>query len=469
MADNIAVGDMAAVILAAGDGSRVGFKPKGLLERDGQPLVARQIDLLADAGLRRIVVVLGQHAAAFEPVLERARASLPAHVRLEWVRNPAPQDGTGASLRCALARFESESKTLQAAEPAPAKAGDAAPTKGRGNGPLDSRVRGNDGILQRLSHVCEVGADQSLSCVCDVGADQSLSPCGRGIEGEGVVSESKTLQAARCRPYEGGGIGGCRPYERRGERVAVGAAFCRPPLVSTPLPLWEREEGGRRGGILPPAIGVNPSPLVGEGGAKRRERGWFHSTLARRLARLDSRVRGNDGILQRLSRVCDVGGADQSLSPCGRGIEGEGVVSESKTLQAARCRPYEGGGIEARAAPVSAIMVLLADQPLLQGEDIGAVLHAWSARPPGIELVVPTYQGQPGHPLVFGTALRRWLAQQPASVGVRDWRRAHPAQVLELPMPHPRCTLDIDTEADLAALAATHGVHLRWPDSKPEN
>ncbi|MCL2524322.1 MAG: nucleotidyltransferase family protein [Betaproteobacteria bacterium] len=211
--------NIAAVIMAAGDGSRFGDRPKGLLERDGQPLVARQIDLLARAGLRRIVVVLGQHAAACEPILRQAQARLPAHIQLEWVRNPAPEGGTGASLRCALARIEAQ----------------------------------------------------------------------------------------------------------------------------------------------------------------------------------------------------------------------------------------------------AAVLVLLADQPLLQGEDIDAALCAWAARAPGSKLVVPTHQGQFGHPLIFGPALRRWLTRQPASVGVRDWRRAHPAQVQAVPVTHPRCTLNIDTEADLAALATIHGIHLRWP------
>lgn len=211
---------MAAIVLAAGAGSRFGYRPKGLLKRDGQPLVARQIDLLAQAGVRHVAVVLGHHAEAFGSALDATRAALPRGAHLDVVRNPRPDAGPGASLRCGLA-------------------------------------------------------------------------------------------------------------------------------------------------ALPP--------------------------------------------------------------------DAEGIV------------------------------VLLADQPLLLCEDVSAVLHAWQARQQGIELVLPSYQGQPGHPLVFGLALRQWLAEQPEALGVRDWRRAHPGQVQALPVDHVRTTCDIDSEADLATLAATHGVALRWP------
>ena len=61
--DLSAIEDIAAVVLSAGAGRRLGFKPKALLLRDGQPLLVRQIELLEQAGLRRIVVVLGRGTA----------------------------------------------------------------------------------------------------------------------------------------------------------------------------------------------------------------------------------------------------------------------------------------------------------------------------------------------------------------------------------------------------------------------
>ncbi|MDR1969002.1 MAG: NTP transferase domain-containing protein, partial [Burkholderiaceae bacterium] len=105
--------NIAAVILAAGAGSRFGYRPKGLLQRDGQPLLVRQIDLLAQAGAQSLVVVLGRHADAYLPALQAARARLPNPARLQWVRNPNPDSGgTAASLRCGLAALDSEASTV---------------------------------------------------------------------------------------------------------------------------------------------------------------------------------------------------------------------------------------------------------------------------------------------------------------------------------------------------------------------
>ena len=48
-----------AVLLAAGAGSRLGNKPKSLLELDGVPLIHRQLAALSGAGVDEVVVVLG--------------------------------------------------------------------------------------------------------------------------------------------------------------------------------------------------------------------------------------------------------------------------------------------------------------------------------------------------------------------------------------------------------------------------
>ena len=88
--------------MAAGAGSRFGFRPKGLLQRDGEALLARQLRLLAQAGVSRRVVVLGHHAGDITALLRKLRAQ-PAQAGLSWVVNPTPDDGPGSSLRCGLA------------------------------------------------------------------------------------------------------------------------------------------------------------------------------------------------------------------------------------------------------------------------------------------------------------------------------------------------------------------------------
>lgn len=121
-------------------------------------------------------------------------------------------------------------------------------------------------------------------------------------------------------------------------------------------------------------------------------------------------------------------------------------------------------GLAALPSAPDAVLVLLADQPLLEARDVRATLAAWAARADGMELVVPMHDGQPGHPLVFGAAVRDAVAQAQGGAGVREWRRAHPQRVQLLLVDHPRCTLDVDTPEDVARLAAAQGVLLSWPE-----
>ena len=120
-------------------------------------------------------------------------------------------------------------------------------------------------------------------------------------------------------------------------------------------------------------------------------------------------------------------------------------------------------GLAALPADAGALLVLLADQPLLELQDLQAVLAAWDARAAGVELVLPQHAGQPGHPIVFGAALRQAVMQATGSEGVREWRRAHPEQVQALVLEHERCTIDVDTPEDLQRLGERFGVWLTMP------
>ena len=83
-----------AVLLAAGAGSRLGYKPKSLLELDGVPLIHRQLKALSGAGVEEIVVVLGHYAA----MVEAAVRACPVAAEVETVSNPSPDDGQPSSV-----------------------------------------------------------------------------------------------------------------------------------------------------------------------------------------------------------------------------------------------------------------------------------------------------------------------------------------------------------------------------------
>ncbi len=87
-----------AVLLAAGAGSRLGNKPKSLLELDGVPLIHRQLNALSEAGVTEIVVVLGHYAAQ----IEAAVRGFVVAANVKTIQNPSPDDGQATSLRLGL-------------------------------------------------------------------------------------------------------------------------------------------------------------------------------------------------------------------------------------------------------------------------------------------------------------------------------------------------------------------------------
>jgi CTP:molybdopterin cytidylyltransferase MocA/SAM-dependent methyltransferase len=88
--------DASAVILAAGSGTRFGGG-KVRAPLDGRPLLAHVLAAVHEAGIRRVVVVLGRDAGA---VLDAVRAAEPAALAGVTVAvNPAPERGLSTSLR----------------------------------------------------------------------------------------------------------------------------------------------------------------------------------------------------------------------------------------------------------------------------------------------------------------------------------------------------------------------------------
>lgn len=120
-------------------------------------------------------------------------------------------------------------------------------------------------------------------------------------------------------------------------------------------------------------------------------------------------------------------------------------------------------GLAALPADLSAWLIALGDQPLLEATDVRAILQAWMQRPAGTDLVVPQHADRLGHPIVFARPVRDAVMAARGGQGVREWRRAHPDRVLALPVAHARYTTDMDTPADLARLREEHRVQLDWP------
>ena len=100
-----------AVVLAAGTASRMGGRPKSLLQREGQTLLSRLLTQLAQAGIDHTVLVLGHHAQLMQQALQDALLDLsgPSNrpsMQLHTVVNPTPEAGQNSSLHLGLAKAQ---------------------------------------------------------------------------------------------------------------------------------------------------------------------------------------------------------------------------------------------------------------------------------------------------------------------------------------------------------------------------
>ena len=126
-------------------------------------------------------------------------------------------------------------------------------------------------------------------------------------------------------------------------------------------------------------------------------------------------------------------------------------------------------GLQALSPKLDAVMVALADQPLIDVQDVIALIGAFKKRGDAA-MVVPRVQAPdgssvPGNPVIFDAALREeWLAGD-ANLACRRWRQAHPDRVHWLDTDNQRYRIDIDTPEDIERFAASTGHVLQWPAS----
>ena len=120
-------------------------------------------------------------------------------------------------------------------------------------------------------------------------------------------------------------------------------------------------------------------------------------------------------------------------------------------------------GLQALSPKLDAVLVALADQPLINAQDATDLIGAYKKRAEGVQVVVPEKDGQPGNPVMFSTAVKDAILAGDKQWGCKQWQQANPSQVLRWVTTNSRYVTDVDTEADIEALAQRTGHQLRWP------
>jgi CTP:molybdopterin cytidylyltransferase MocA len=120
-------------------------------------------------------------------------------------------------------------------------------------------------------------------------------------------------------------------------------------------------------------------------------------------------------------------------------------------------------GLAALNPRLDAALIALADQPLINEQDITSLIGAFKKRPEGTAVVVPRVAGQPGNPIIFSDAVREQILAGEGDVGCRQWRFANPRAVHHFDTESHRFIVDLDTLEDVELFERNTGHALRWP------
>jgi len=103
-------------------------------------------------------------------------------------------------------------------------------------------------------------------------------------------------------------------------------------------------------------------------------------------------------------------------------------------------------GLDALDPRAEGILVALADQPFIPPEVIDRLIEAFQGTSKGI--VVPTFQGRRGHPVIFHRRYMEELRSLSGDQGGRELLHRNPEDLLEVEVDCPGVITDIDTLED---------------------
>ncbi len=141
------------------------------------------------------------------------------------------------------------------------------------------------------------------------------------------------------------------------------------------------------------------------------------------------------------------------------------VAGNEWRLVAAACAPLAGflvvnpdfakglggsiaAGVSAVAASATGVLLLMADQPLIDAAHLHDMIAAWSKNPQCI--VASEFDGIDGPPVLFPASFFPELLALQGDSGARTVLRSNPSRVIRVKC--PAAASDVDTPADLEAI-----------------
>jgi molybdenum cofactor cytidylyltransferase len=118
---------------------------------------------------------------------------------------------------------------------------------------------------------------------------------------------------------------------------------------------------------------------------------------------------------------------------------------EGDMLSSVRC------ALSAMPEDCAAVLTVLGDQPGITAEVVAVLVQAF--RTSGHGIIVPTYHGRRGHPLLFSRDYREEILCGYQGVGLQGLLHAHPEDVCEVELPAPGVIEDMDLPEEYEKIA----------------
>lgn len=114
-------------------------------------------------------------------------------------------------------------------------------------------------------------------------------------------------------------------------------------------------------------------------------------------------------------------------------------------LSSVRC------GILAASPSTTGFMIALGDQPSIRPDVVASLISTFENPSPSTDaILVPTFQGHRGHPVVFAAQYREAILSRFDGVGLRGLLHAYAEQVRTIPVGHSDILRDMDGPEDYA-------------------
>jgi molybdenum cofactor cytidylyltransferase len=173
----------------------------------------------------------------------------------------------------------------------------------------------------------------------------------------------------------------------------------------------------------------------------------------KQLAEIDGET-----IIERVLRNAQASEVDEVIAVLGYMANDVAKRIKSPKIKIVVNHEYENGlssslkaGLQAIDSKASAGLFLLGDQPFVDSSVINKVVSEYARS--HARIVVPTFKGQRGNPVLFDKSLFDEIMALSGDVGGRKIATEHDPEVLTVEVDDPGVLIDIDTRNDLRLAA----------------